>query len=67
MHGTLALSDGGVGMSLVTCDDVGAALAAAALGDRDGRAPTHLRAARRGGLPPPASPADGAPGWLVEA
>jgi NAD(P)H dehydrogenase (quinone) len=34
--GTLALSDGGVGMSLVTCDDVAAALAAAALGDRDG-------------------------------
>jgi NAD(P)H dehydrogenase (quinone) len=34
--GELALSDGGAGMSLVTCDDVAAALAAAALGDRDG-------------------------------
>jgi NAD(P)H dehydrogenase (quinone) len=34
--GELALSDGGGGMSLVTCDDVAAALAAAALGDRDG-------------------------------
>ncbi len=34
--GTLALSDGGAGMSLVTCDDVAAALAAAALGERDG-------------------------------
>jgi NAD(P)H dehydrogenase (quinone) len=34
--GVLALSDGGAGMSLVTCDDVAAALAAATLGDRDG-------------------------------
>jgi NAD(P)H dehydrogenase (quinone) len=34
--GALALSDGGAAMSLVTCDDVAAALAAAALGDRDG-------------------------------
>jgi NAD(P)H dehydrogenase (quinone) len=34
--GELALSDGDGGMSLVTCDDVAAALAAAALGDRDG-------------------------------
>jgi NAD(P)H dehydrogenase (quinone) len=34
--GELALSDGGGGMSLVTCDDVGAALAAVALGDRGG-------------------------------
>lgn len=34
--GELALSDGGGAMSLVTCDDVAAGLAAAALGDRDG-------------------------------
>jgi NAD(P)H dehydrogenase (quinone) len=33
--GELALSDGGGGMSLVTCDDVATALVAAALGDRD--------------------------------
>lgn len=34
--GQLALPDGGGVMSLVTCDDVAAALAAAALGDRTG-------------------------------
>jgi hypothetical protein len=61
MHGTLALSDGGIGMSLVTCDDVGAALAAAATGRPLTYEPRGEAAYRR------RVAADGAPGWLVEA
>ncbi|HEX6676327.1 MAG TPA: NAD(P)H-binding protein [Actinomycetes bacterium] len=52
--GTLALSDGGGGMSLVAGDDVAAALAAAAVGERDGvvrlTGPEVLTAARVAGV-----------------